>query len=146
MEILAVVTVVVVGLLVGVELSVAVVVNPILDRLPDGVGLLGRIDGGRKLGRAMPFWYLGSVGLAVVWTVLAWGGAAVVPVLVAVGLLLVSVLMSVTLLVPINNRVIRWSAGERPADWARQIGRWDRLHWVRVAVIVAAFVLLVVAR
>ncbi|WP_181779607.1 DUF1772 domain-containing protein [Pseudonocardia pini] len=142
METLAVVTVVVVGLLVGVELSVAAVVNPILDRLPDGVGLLGRVDGGRRLGRAMPFWYIGSVGLAGVWTVLAWS----TPVLVAVALLLVGVVMSVALLVPINNRVIRWSAGERPADWARQIGRWDRLHRVRVAVIVAAFVLLVVAR
>ena len=53
--------------------------------------------------------------------------------------------MSVTLLVPINSRVARWSAGGEPADWRDQLSRWDRFHVLRVGVIVAAFVLLVVA-
>lgn len=41
-----------------------------------------------------------------------------------------SVVMSIVLLVP---------------DWRQQVGRWDRFHYIRVGVIVAAFVLLVVA-
>jgi uncharacterized membrane protein len=144
LDVLQTATVVLFGLMVGVELAVAVFINPIFDRLPGDGGPAARSDGGRVLGRAMPFWYIGGLVLAVVWAVLAWGGP-VVPILVAVGLLVVSVLMSVTLLVPINNRVRRWTAEGAPPDWREQVHRWDRLHYVRVAVIVAAFVLLVVA-
>ena len=53
--------------------------------------------------------------------------------------------MSILLLVPINNRVKTWTADGLPADWKQQMNRWDRLHYVRVAVIVAAFTLLVAA-
>ena len=67
------------------------------------------------------------------------------PTLAATALLLLSVLMSVALLVPINSRVARWTRDSIPEDWKQQMGRWDRLHFVRVAVILSAFVLLVVA-
>ncbi|MFF2161564.1 DUF1772 domain-containing protein, partial [Streptomyces sp. NPDC058175] len=33
----------------------------------------------------------------------------------------------------------------RPADWKKQLNRWERFHYVRVAVIIAAFALLVAA-
>ncbi|TDQ46999.1 putative membrane protein [Actinomycetospora succinea] len=143
--ILGVLTVVVVGLMVGVELAVAVFVNPIFDRLPADGGPAARSDGARVLGRAMPFWYIGGLALAVVWAVLAWGAPATPLVLVAVGLLVLSVVMSVTLLVPINDRVAAWAADGTPSDWRAQVHRWDRWHHLRVAIIVAAFVLLVVA-
>jgi uncharacterized membrane protein len=143
--VLGIVTVVLVGLMVGVEFAVAVFVNPIFDRLPADGGPAARSDGGRVLGRVMPVWYIGSVVLAVAWAAVSWGVPGTAAVLVAVGLLLVSVLMSVTLLVPINKRVVRWTAEGVPPDWREQVHRWDRLHHVRVAVIVAAFVLLVVA-
>jgi hypothetical protein len=63
----------------------------------------------------------------------------------AAALLIVSVVMSVTLLVPINNRVITWTADDHPADYREQTQRWNRLHYARVAVIVAGFVLILVA-
>ena len=144
MDVLGVVTVVAIGLLVGVEFAVAVFVNPIFDRLPGTAGLAARTDGARVLGRVMPFWYSGAVVLGVVWLVLAWGGPVVVPVGVATALLVVAVLASVTLLVPINNRVRTWSAGDAPSDWRAQVGRWDRLHHGRVALLVAAFALVAV--
>ncbi|AUG78332.1 membrane protein [Kitasatospora sp. MMS16-BH015] len=138
---LAVVTVVVVGLLVGVEFAVAVFVNPIVDGLPHNSGLVARSSGARLLGRVMPFWYIGSVLLAG-----TWAGVAAKPVAgVAAGLLVLSVLMSVALLVPINSRAAQWTPETAPADWREQLGRWDRLHYVRVAVIVTSFVLLVLA-
>ncbi|MBV6696939.1 DUF1772 domain-containing protein [Kitasatospora aureofaciens] len=142
---LAVVTVVVVGLLVGVEFAVAAFVNPIVDGLPHNGGLAARTAGARLLGRVMPFWYIGSVVLGVVWSAVAWGGAGAGLVATAAGLLVLSVVMSVALLVPINSRVARWTTESVPADWRQQLGRWDRFHYVRVAVIVTAFVLLVVA-
>ena len=142
---LAVITATVVGVMVGVEFAVAVFVNPILLRLPAGPSLEARADGARVLGRVMPFWYIGSL-LLVAWLAAAkWGGPASDAAVAAAGLLAVSVVMSVTLLVPIANRSATWTADDHPADWREQQQRWDRLHYARVAIIVAAFVLTLVA-
>jgi len=146
LNLLEVVTIVVVGVMVGVEFSVAFVLNPILNALPEDSGQLGHAHGGRMLGALMPFWYVGSLVLVGIWAVAGWGagaGLVVTGLVVTAGALLaLSVLMSVLLLVPINNRVRTWTPDNRPADWKQQVKRWDRLHQVRVAVIVAAFGLL----
>lgn len=144
MDVLGVLTVVAVGLLVGVELAVAVFVNPMVDRLPGDGGLAARSDGARVLGRVMPFWYSVAVVPAIAWVVLARGGPGVVPVGVAVGLLVVAIVASITLLVAINDRVKTWSVGDAPSDWRAQVQRWDRLHHGRVALLVAAFALVAV--
>ncbi|NUO60835.1 MAG: DUF1772 domain-containing protein [Hamadaea sp.] len=141
---LEVATVVIVGLMVGVEFSVAFIMNRILDALPEDSGQLGHAHGGRMLGAVMPFWYIGSLVLAAIWAVARWqhDGALVV---IAAGLLVVSVVMSILLLVPINNRNKTWTPENRPADWKQQLNRWGRYHYARVAVIVAAFTLLAAA-
>ncbi|GAB3800667.1 DUF1772 domain-containing protein [Humibacter antri] len=143
--VLAVVTATVVGLMVGVEFSVAFVINPILTGLDVGPSIEGSAHGGRMLGRAMPFWYFGSLILIAVVAALAWGTPSSTAALVAAGLLVVSIVMSITVLVPINNHSKTWTAAEHPADWREQKRRWDGFHYARVAVIVAAFVLLLVA-
>lgn len=142
---LAVITVIVSGLMVGVEFAVAVFVNPMLNRLPDDSRTAARGDGGRVLGRVMPVWYISSMVLGALWAVAAWGGAGAALVTAATALLGVSVVMSVLILVPINNRAITWAAEGRPADWKEQETRWDRYHYARVVVIVLAFVLFAVA-
>jgi uncharacterized membrane protein len=142
---LAVVTATVVGVMVGVEFAVAVFVNPILRRLPPGSSLAARADGARVLGRVMPFWYSGSLVLGAWLAVVTWGGPAGGAAVAAAALLVVSVVMSVTLLVPINSRSATWTADDHPVDWREQQRRWDRLHYARVAIIVAAFVLTLVA-
>lgn len=145
MDVLGVVAVVVLGLLVGVELAVGVLVNPMLDRLPGDAGLAARSAGARVLGRVMPFWYVGASGLVLVWAVMAWGRPGAAPVAVATGLLATAVLASITLLVPINDRVKTWSAGDVPDDWRAQLGRWDRLHHGRTSLLFVAFVLVTAA-
>jgi uncharacterized membrane protein len=142
---LEVVTVVIVGVMVGVEFSVAFVINPILNALPDDSGQLGRAHGGRMLGALMPVWYVTSLVLVVVWAVAGRHHPGTALVVTAGALLLLSVIMSVLLLVPINNRSKTWTPENRPADWKEQTTRWDRLHYIRVAVIIAAFALLVTA-
>jgi uncharacterized membrane protein len=144
---LAVITATVVGVMVGVEFAVAVFVNPMLLRLPAGPSLEARADGGRVLGRVMPFWYVGSLLLEAWLGAVKWGGpaGAGAAAVAAAALLAVSVVMSITLLVPINNRSVTWTADDHPADWREQHQRWDRLHYARVAVLVAAFVLTLVA-
>ena len=46
---------------------------------------------------------------------------------------------------PINNRSATWTADDHPDDRREQHQRWDRLHYTRVAIIVVAFVLTLVA-
>ncbi|MGW0968869.1 anthrone oxygenase family protein [Streptomyces sp. NPDC002516] len=142
---LEVFTTVVVGVLVGVEFSVAFIMNRILDALPEDSGQLGHAHGGRMLGALMPFWYIGSVVLAAIWAVAGWHGHGAGLVVTAAGLLILSVIMSILLLVPINNRNKTWTPDNRPADWKQQLDRWNRYHYVRVAVLIAAFALLAAA-
>ncbi|MGW7256846.1 anthrone oxygenase family protein [Streptomyces sp. NPDC054834] len=142
---LEVVTTVVVGLMVGVEFSVAFVINPILNALPHDASQMGHSHGGRMLGAVMPFWYIGSLVLAAIWAVAGWHHHGTGLVITAAALLILSVIMSLLLLVPINNRNKTWTPENRPEDWKEQMNRWDRYHYVRVAVIVAAFTLLVAA-
>lgn len=142
---LEIVTTVVVGLMVGVEFSVAFVINPILNALPDDSSQRGRSHGGRMLGAVMPVWYIGSLVLVAVWAIAGWHHDGAGLVVTAGALLILSVVMSLLLLVPINNRGKTWTPENRPEDWKEQTNRWDRFHYVRVAVIIAAFALLVAA-
>ncbi|MFC1419357.1 anthrone oxygenase family protein [Streptacidiphilus cavernicola] len=140
-----VLTIVVVGVMVGVEFSVAFVINPIFNALPEDSGQLGRAHGGRMLGAVMPFWYIGSLVLSAVWAIAGWHHPGAGLVVTAGALLILSVIMSILLLVPINNRGKTWTPENRPADWKEQTNRWDRYHYVRVAVLIAAFALLAAA-
>lgn len=142
---LAVITATVVGTMVGVEFAVAVFVNPILLRLPAGSSIDARADGGRVLGRVMPFWYIGSLVLTAALAAATWGAPAAGAAIAAAALLAASVVMSVALLVPINNRSRNWTADDHPDDWREQQQRWDRLHYARVAIIIAGFVLTLLA-
>ncbi|MCX4718701.1 anthrone oxygenase family protein [Streptomyces virginiae] len=142
---LEVFTTVLVGVMVGVEFSVAFVINPILNALPEDSGQLGRAHGGRLLGAVMPVWYITSLVLVAVWAIAGWHRPGSGLVVTAGALLIVSVVMSILLLVPINNRSKTWTPENRPEDWKEQSNRWDRFHYVRVAVIIAAFALLAAA-
>ncbi|GFG72245.1 anthrone oxygenase family protein [Mycolicibacter senuensis] len=135
---LGIVAVAVVGVLVGSEFAVAAFFHPIVGRLPDEAFQAARSASARLLGRVMPFWYLGSLALLVIAAAL---GAGTQRWLIGAGVALMTVvaLMSVTMLVPINNRI---AAGEVPRPLAE---RWDRLHRVRVVLLGAVLVLLVVA-
>ncbi|WCD90133.1 hypothetical protein KPP03845_106558 [Streptomyces xanthophaeus] len=142
---LEVFTTVTVGLMVGVEVAVAFIMKRILDALPEDSGQLGHAHGGRMLGTLMPFWYIGSLVLCAIWAVAGWEHHGAGLVVTAAGLLILSVVMSILLLVPINNRNRTWTPENRPADWKEQLDRWNRYHYIRVAVIVSAFTLLVTA-
>ncbi|MET9856690.1 DUF1772 domain-containing protein [Streptomyces sp. NPDC006450] len=142
---LEVVTTVVVGVMVGVEFAVAFVMSRILNALPDDSRQLGHAHGGRMLGAVMPVWYIGSLVLVAVRAVTGWHHQGTGLVVTAGALLMLSVVMSVLLLVPINNLNKTWTPENRPADWKQQLHRWERFHYARVAVIVAAFTLLVTA-
>jgi hypothetical protein len=127
------------GPMVGVEFAVAAFVNPIFGRLPDEAYGQARSDGSRLLGKVMPFWYIATLAVLVAAAIVSSGAWLVTA---AATLLALVVLMTVTVLVPINNRIGAWSTS---ADVSRDLaGRWDRLHWLRVAMLAAMFTLLAV--
>jgi uncharacterized membrane protein len=138
----AVIAIVVVGMMVGVEFAVAVFVNPMLDRLPEAHGLAGRSDGARVLGKVMPIWYFASLALTSVSAGLGWGDPRTWCAIAAAALLVVSILMSLALLVPIASRTARWTAEDAPDNWREQVNRWAYLHFFRVGIITASFALL----
>ncbi|WP_306323889.1 MULTISPECIES: DUF1772 domain-containing protein [unclassified Streptomyces] len=142
---LEVVTTVVLGVMVGVEFSVPFFMNPMANSLPGDNTLLARTHGARVGGAVMPFWYITALVLIVVRAAAGWQDEGTGLLVASAALLIVTVLMSVLLLVPINNRVKTWTPENRPADWKQQLGRWDRLHYVRVAVLVASFAALAAA-
>lgn len=141
-HIVQVLTVIIVGTLVGVEFGVAAFTNPILERLPDDAYRQARATGGRLLGTVMPFWYVGAAALLVGGAVLAPGPRSIA----AVGVMAVVMVLTLTTLVPINNRVAAWAgAGPDAAPTSRELAhRWDRLHWIRVALLLVALVLVAV--
>lgn len=142
-EIVGIAGVVIVGLMVGVEFAVAAIVNPIFDRLPSD-SLAARSDGARVLGRVMPFWYFGSLGISAAAGALMWGERMTWSIGAAGGLLMVSIVMSLMLLVPINSQLARIDDGAGSPDANAAVRRWDKLHYVRVVIIIAAFVFLTV--
>lgn len=137
-------TVIVVGTLVGVEFGVAAFMNPILERLPDDAYRQARATGSRLLGTVMPFWYIATAALLVGDAVLGRAPLAIAAVVV-MGAVMV---LTLTTLVPINNRVAAWAgAGPDEAPTNRALAhRWDRLHWLRVALLLVAFVLVALPR
>lgn len=141
-EVVDVAFVVTAAMLADSELAVAAFIHPVLSRLDDETHVRAAQPLARVLGRAMPFWYAGAVLPGVASVIarpalgLAWWLA-----LTSSALLTGSVVFTLIGLLPINNRVATWDLGNLPADWRAQRERWDRLHRVRVVMLVVAAVL-----
>jgi hypothetical protein len=137
-HVIAIVALVLTGPLVGVELGVAAFTNPLVSKLPDDAYRVFRSGGSRLLGALMPFWYIGTLAALIAGAVVARNLLAIV----AVALMGAALLLTVTVLVPINNRIGAWRSNE---EVNRALAsRWDRLHWVRVGLLVAMFIALAV--
>ena len=146
MEVLNVVAIVVAGLMVGCELSIAAFIHPTLDTLPEEVHLQAASAIARVMGAAMPFWYALTLLLTVVEGAIYWHTSGRLPTWIVASsvLWMLVIVCTVTILVPINNRIASWETSAPPADWKRSRSRWDLLHRRRVVVLAIAFVLLIV--
>jgi hypothetical protein len=71
--------VVITGLMVGVELGVAVFFNPFIGRLPDDAFSAARRRSGRVLGSMMPFWYATTLLLLALAAFDGWGEPSASP-------------------------------------------------------------------
>jgi uncharacterized membrane protein len=53
-----------------------------------------------------------------------------------------TIVFTITMLVPINNRIAGMNPTHPYAGWSQDRARWDRLHQIRVALLTVALVLL----
>lgn len=122
----------------GTEFAVSVILNPALDRLDQATWLKTMPVLAKAMGRAMPFWYaLGLVFMGIdgylhlhtgsQW----WFGIAVL-------LWVAGIVYSVTMLVPINNRIADAHTSATTPATAAEHKRWDALHRWRVLLLLVA--------
>ena len=144
LKILAVVSL---GLMCGSELNVAVFAHPTLNRQSLEVHIAMRASFAKFFGQVMPFWMGGSTLLSLLLLLpfehlneRAWNLAAV-----AAAIQVVAVVFSLIGPVPINNRMMIWTAEALPDDWKAQEHRWDLYHWIRTCGLVVAFSILVLS-
>lgn len=141
MLILAIATIVSIGLMIGAEFTVWVFINPILQRLEveareEAIRLFAR-----RLGTAMPFWYSGNFVLLVLESFLL-RNHAVGLLGTASGIWAAVIVLTLVFLVPINNRLAQGDSGLSREEAHRQHQRWEMLHRGRVVALSTAFVLL----
>jgi uncharacterized membrane protein len=137
-------TATVTGLMAGNELAVAAFVHPQLRKLGNSAHAQTASRLAAVLGKAMPPWYgvalLLILGAAFEHRPVSSGPGVFI--LLAAILWAVTIVFSITMLVPINNRIAKMNP-EQPYDcWLQDRSRWDQLHHVRVVLLIMAFVLL----
>ena len=129
--------------MVGNEFAVAAFVHPQLRKLADGPHAQAAAPLAGSLGKWMPFWYGAALALIL--------GAAYQHraephslglILASSVLWMTTIVFSITTLVPINNRIARMNPLAPYDCWREDRARWDRLHTIRVEVLIAALVLL----
>jgi uncharacterized membrane protein len=141
-RILDVITILCTGLMIGNELAVSLFVNPVLWKLEDRVQATALSLFARLLGKAMPFWYVLCLLLMIAETCLRRHEPALNLLLIAVGLWTAVIFYTISMLVPINNRIAAMGTGSQPAKWQQEHRRWDTLHRWRILFLAIAFVCL----
>src|SRR5258708_4223088 len=125
-------------IMVGNEFAVAAFVHPQLYRLGNNVHAHAAAPLARALGKAMPPWY----GIALVLMAGAAfehrpvsSGSGLVITLAAV-LWAATIVFTIAALVPINNRIARLNPEGTYEGWRTDRVRWDRLHRIRVVMLI----------
>lgn len=118
----------------GAEFSIAAFINPALLGLDKQTWEKCMPALAQVMGRAMPFWYFLGLLVIGVEVYLRRSEAARWPIGVAFILWAMAILYSVTMLVPINNRIATISSGA-PSATRDEHRRWDILHRFRVVLL-----------
>lgn len=139
-----IVTILVVGLMIGTELAVSAFINPILGRLdPEAETAATRLFA-RRLGKAMPFWYILSLLLIVAEASVRRHEPGDIWLVSAAALFVLTIVFTLIFLVPINNRLAGTQDQIFPDVLKRQHKMWDTLHRGRVLILALAMVFVLV--
>ena len=140
MNLLNVATILCIGLLIGAEFAVSAFINPVVWKLDLAAQAVAFRLFGRRLGRAMPVWYIASLLLLVSETIAHRHESHVGLLGVAIAFWGAAIAISLLSLVPINNRMVRMDADGWTESAQRELRKWDGLHRVRVAVLAVAMI------
>lgn len=143
MHLLDIVTIVVIGLMVGTELTVSLFINPVLSQLDAAEQARGLSLFARRLGRAMPLWYALCLIFLIAETALRRSTPAFAELLAAAVLWALTIAYTILLLVPINNRIAALNMSAPLSHWINDHKRWDRLHRLRILLLLISLVLVV---
>jgi len=138
MEIL---TIICIGLMTGVELCVAVFINPIFAQLPNDARNIATSLGAKQLGRAMPFWYVSSLLLLIAEGIAHRLSPQVHLIWAASLIWIVVIILTIVFLVPINNRIASAAPSAFTEKLRQEHDRWNLLHRWRVVALVVAMAL-----
>jgi uncharacterized membrane protein len=135
-----------IGLMIGAEFAVSAFVNPVLRKLDDRTRLAVIRLFAAKLGFAMPFWYGLGFLLLLTETFLRRHQPQFTLLALSTGIWAAVIVLTLLFLVPINNRLAQLSPETADAREAlQQHARWDSMHRIRVAALMAAWVLFLLA-
>jgi uncharacterized membrane protein len=137
------VSIVLIGLMIGNELGLSVFVNPALGKLEDGPQAKSLSLLARSLGKAMPYWYALSAILVIAEAYLRRHMAHASLLFASATLFVFVILYTVIWLVPINKRIAGLNSDLRSSNWKQEHRHWDKLHRVRVVLLTAAMACLV---
>ncbi len=141
-QLLNTVTIVCIGLMIGVEFAVAAFVGPILEQLESSARTQATRSFARRLGTVMPFWYVLSLLLLIVEEIVRHGERGF-GLLLAAGVIWAGViLITLLLLVPINNRIARMEDAGFSRQLQQEHRRWTVLHRWRVLALGVAMICL----
>ena len=140
MNLLNIATILCIGLLIGTEFAVSAFISPVVWELDSGAQATAFRLFGRRLGRAMPVWYIASLLLLVSETITHRHESHVGLLGVAIAFWGAAIALSLLSLVPINNRMVRIDADGFTESAQRELRKWDGLHRVRVSFLATAMI------
>lgn len=140
------ISIVIAGLMVGNELAVSAFVHPRLAALDDKVHAASTQALARVYGAVMPIWYavvlISTVATALV--LQPWSTATEIAATSAI-IWLSSIIFTILFPFPINNQIIRWNLDSLPDNWKELRRKWDKLHTIRIFMLLSALTCLTVA-
>jgi uncharacterized membrane protein len=135
MHLLDIITILTTGLMVGNELTVSLFINPVISQLDEQAQAKALSIFARNLGKAMPLWYALWLILLIAEAYLRRHQPTLPLLLTAIVIWIAVILYSITILVPINNRVAALST-----QWRRDHKKWDTLHRFRILALIIAMI------
>lgn len=132
------------ALLTGNEFALAAFIHPSLSGDDHRLHLPAIQRFARLYGRVMPLWMGVTTVMHIFVCVIAWFYSQLAfPWLCATALIWIIVIQySLLFPVPLNNQVKEWDINNLPSDWEKTRRKWDSYNWLRVVLLIAAFVLL----
>ena len=137
MHLLDTLTILCAGLMTGNELAVSLFVNPVIWQLEDRAQMRALSLFASLLGKVMPFWYFSCLILLGLEAYLRRHETALPLLLAAVILWAAIIVYTISVLVPINNRIARLQAA-LPEGWQQAHKKWDMLHRLRILLLIVA--------